>query len=254
MTTQDDVYWCRVTLEVSTTDIDWLSSEFHDLLATKTTGVALAAVRSLEDTEINGIVGWQLLEGPSARPPAAEGFGPRRVGNAPCAGLEDHGTPAAVPSEESDKKEFQRGRKAKLHDDVEATALRQHDAQGDLGCGGLANAVPHSDIRDCRLQQAWQRVDVYVGAVCHPEGVRHQQRSHEHACSDRHQYHRPDPEWTCLSLSRSLSKRSSTDASNGQQCDCHKHEHDQDCIGDELHAVRDKGKCGWWKGKGKGGM
>ena len=45
MTTQDDVYWCRVTLEVSTTDIDWLSSEFHDLLATKTTGVALAAVR-----------------------------------------------------------------------------------------------------------------------------------------------------------------------------------------------------------------
>ena len=25
-----------------------------------------------------------------------------------------------------------------------------------------------SDIRDCRLQQAWQRVDVYVGAVCHP--------------------------------------------------------------------------------------
>ena len=71
---------------------------------------------------------------------------------------------------------------------------------------------------------------------------------------DRHQYHRPDPEWTCLSLSRSLSKRSSTDASNGQQCDCHKHEHDQDCNGDELHAVRDKGKCGWWKGKGKGGM
>ena len=58
-------------MEVST-DIDWLSSEFHDLLATKTTGVALAAVRWLEDTEINGIVGWQLLEGLSARPPAAE--------------------------------------------------------------------------------------------------------------------------------------------------------------------------------------
>ena len=143
VTTQDDVYWCRVTMEVSTTDIDWLSSEFHDMLATKTTGVALAAVRSLEDTEINGIVGWQLLEGPSARPPAAEGFGPRRMGNAPCAGLEDHGTPAAVPSGESDKKEFQRGRMAKPHDDVEANALRQHGAQGDLGCGGLANAVPH---------------------------------------------------------------------------------------------------------------
>ena len=123
VTTQDDVYWCRVTMEVSTTDIDWLSSEFHDLLATKTTGVALAAVRSLEDTEINGIVGWQLLEGPSARPPAAEGFGPRRMGNTPCAGLEDHGTPAAFPSGESDKKEFQRGRKAKPHDDVEANCL-----------------------------------------------------------------------------------------------------------------------------------
>ena len=66
--------------------------------------------------------------------------------------------------EKATRRSSNEAEKAKPHDDVEATALRQHDAQGDLGCGGLANAVPHSDIRDCRLQQAWQRVDVYVGA------------------------------------------------------------------------------------------
>ena len=151
-------------MEVSTTDIDWLSSEFHDLLATKTTGVALAAVRSLEDTEINGIVGLQLLEGPSARPLAAEGFGPRRVGNAPCAGLEDHGT----------RQPFHRG-KATRRSSNEAERRSFTMTSRRMPCGNMMrkeilDAVDlqtqcrtFADIRDCRVQQACN-----VGAVCHP--------------------------------------------------------------------------------------
>ena len=61
--------------------------------------------------------------------------GPRRMGNAPCAGLEDHGTPAAVP--------IGGKRQAGVPTRQKGECLRQHDAQGHLGCGGLANAVPH---------------------------------------------------------------------------------------------------------------
>ena len=62
------------------------------------------------------------------------------------------------------------------------------------------------------------------------------------------------PVFPCREAYREGRRQTHRCAENGQECDCHQHEHDQDCNGDELHAVRDKGKCGWWKGKGKGGM
>ena len=42
--------------------MDWLNSELYALLAIKTVDTAMASVKSLEEVEVKGIIGWQRLE------------------------------------------------------------------------------------------------------------------------------------------------------------------------------------------------
>ena len=65
--------------------------------------------------------------------------------------------------------EFQRGRPAELDDDVKANAMRHMMPKEILEALDLQPQYrTFSEIRDCMLQQARQRADVYVGDVCHP--------------------------------------------------------------------------------------
>ena len=50
----NDVCHHRTTLEVNTSDMDWLNSEVHEWLATKTTGVALIGSGGSDGTEARG--------------------------------------------------------------------------------------------------------------------------------------------------------------------------------------------------------
>ena len=123
-----------------------------------------------------------------------------------------------------------------------------------LGGGvGRSKVVTSSDLLDCRgnfEKRVRLTRKTRPGASSHviPDAGH---STHEHACSYRHQYHRPDPGgpvFPCREAYREGRRQTHRCAENGQECDGHQHEHDQDCNGDELHAVRDKGKCGWWKG------
>ena len=49
-------------MDLSTTDMDWFNSELYALLAIKTSDTALASIKSLEEVEVTGIIGWQPLE------------------------------------------------------------------------------------------------------------------------------------------------------------------------------------------------
>ena len=44
------------------TDMDWLNSELYALLAIKTADTATASIKSVEEVEVKGIIGWQRLE------------------------------------------------------------------------------------------------------------------------------------------------------------------------------------------------
>ena len=59
---ESDVLEYRRTTDLSSTDIDWLNSELHAPLAIKTSDTAMASVKSVEEVEVKGIVGWQRLE------------------------------------------------------------------------------------------------------------------------------------------------------------------------------------------------
>ena len=77
--------------------------------------------------------------------------------------------PQAFYRWESSLKEFQRGRPAELDDDVKANAMRHMMPKEILDAVDLQpQCRTFSEIRDCMLQQARQRADVYVGGVCHP--------------------------------------------------------------------------------------
>ena len=52
----------RRTTDLSSTDMDWLNSELYALFAIKTSDTAMASLKSLEEVEVNGIIGWQRLE------------------------------------------------------------------------------------------------------------------------------------------------------------------------------------------------
>ena len=54
----------RRTTDLSSTDMDWLNSELYALLAIKTTDTAMAAIKSLEEEKVKGII-W--LATPGAR-------------------------------------------------------------------------------------------------------------------------------------------------------------------------------------------
>ena len=42
--------------------MDWLNSELCALLAIKNSDTAMASIKSLEEVEVKGIIGWQRLE------------------------------------------------------------------------------------------------------------------------------------------------------------------------------------------------
>ena len=52
----------RRTTDLSATEMDWLNSELHALLAIQTSDTAMASIKSLEEVEAKGIIGWQRLE------------------------------------------------------------------------------------------------------------------------------------------------------------------------------------------------
>ena len=60
--TENDVFEYRRTTDLSSTDVDWLNSELYALLAIKTSDTAMASIKSLEEGEVKGIMGWQRLE------------------------------------------------------------------------------------------------------------------------------------------------------------------------------------------------
>ena len=123
---------CLSTEERQTTDMDWLNWELYALLAIKTAETAMAFMKSLEEVEVKGIIGWHRLER------EARGYNRHRV-----ALLKESVThlervlkvidlPQAFYRWESSLKEFQRGRPAELDDDVKANAMRHMMPKGIL--------------------------------------------------------------------------------------------------------------------------
>ena len=115
---------CLSTEERQTTDMDWLNSELYALLAIKTSDTAMASIKSLEEVEVKGIIGWHRMEREARvyhRHLVAllteSVTHPERV-------LKVTDLPQAFYRRESCLKEFQRGRPAELDDDVKANAMR----------------------------------------------------------------------------------------------------------------------------------
>ena len=123
--------------------MDWLNSELYALLAIKTADTAMASIKSLEEVEVKGIIGWQSLER------EARVYHRRRVALLTESlthldrVLKVTDLPQAFYRRESSLKEFQRGRPAELEDDVGVQRNETHDAEGNPGCCGLAAEIPH---------------------------------------------------------------------------------------------------------------
>ena len=126
-----------------------------------------------------------------------------------------------------------------------------------------------SEIRDNMLQQARQRADVHVGDVCHPTkkiGTVTPRVITNTSTPTATKATFLDP----MDVSQMSSNVSKIEAEE-QENDSYQHEQDHECDGDEVFAVKGKGKggfkgtcfkCGmrghkadrcWQKGKGKGG-
>ena len=122
--------------------MDWLNSELYALLAVTTADTAMASIKSLEEVEVKGIMGWQSLER------EARGYHRHRVAfltesaTHPERELKVTDLPQAFHRWESSLKEFQRGRPAELRW-REGQRHETHDAEGNRGCCGLAAAIPH---------------------------------------------------------------------------------------------------------------
>ena len=111
----------RRTRDLNSTDMDWVNSELYALLAIKTSDAAVASLKSLEEVEVKGIIGWQRLER------EARGYHRHRVALL----TESVSHPERVlkvtdlPHRwESSVKEFQCGGPAVLDDDVKANTMR----------------------------------------------------------------------------------------------------------------------------------
>ena len=104
--------------------MDWLNSELCALLAIKTSDTVMASIKSLEEVEVNGLIGWQRLER------EAREYHRHRVAllaesvTHPERVLNVTDLPQASHRRESRLTEFQRGRSAELDDDVKANAMR----------------------------------------------------------------------------------------------------------------------------------
>ena len=287
---EEEVYQYRVASRITQSDMDWLNSELYELLAAKSTGVALAAIKSLEDTEINGIVGWQRLER------EARGFQRQRA--SVLTELVTHPPRVAKISElqqafyrwETNLKEFQRGRTSELDDDVKSNALRHMMPKEILDAVDLQTQYrTFSEIRDYMLQQARQRADVYVGDVCH-SAKKHSVTSSRASASAPSSASAAVPMDVSSVLakliengvdanivaqvSQVVAKVTSDEPGDSENDHEYAHcQHEQEYNGEELYAVKGKGKgkgggfqgtcfnCGmkghkadrcWQKGKGKG--
>ena len=163
---ESDVLEYRTT-DLSTTDMEWLNLELYALLAIKTSDTALASIKSLEEAEVKGIIGFQRLQR------EARGYHRHRVAlltesvTHPERVLKVTDLPQAFCRWESNLKEFQRGRPAELGDDVKANAMRHMMPKEILEADLQPRYRTFSEVRDYMLQQARQRADVFVGDVCH---------------------------------------------------------------------------------------
>ena len=121
---ENDVLEYRRTTDLGSTDRNWLNSGLYALLAIKTANGAMASIKSLEEVEVKGNIGWQRLER------EARGYHRRRVGlltesvTHPERVLKVTDLPQAFYRWESRLKEFPRGRQGELDDDVKANAVR----------------------------------------------------------------------------------------------------------------------------------
>ena len=155
-----------------------------------------------------------------------------------------------------------------LDDDVKANAMRHMMAKEILEAVDLQPQYrTFSEIRDYMLQQARQRADVFVGDGCHPT-------KNFGNVTSRASTNTPTTTKATTPVPMDVSQMSSNalkNESGNQENDTYQHELDQDGEGDELYAVKGKGKggfqgtcfkCGmrghkadrcWQKGNGKGG-
>ena len=266
-----DVLEYRRTTDLSTVDLDWLNSELYALLALKTTDSALASIVSLEEAEAKGIIGWQRLER------EARGYHNQRVSLLTESVTHRERVQKSADLQqayyrwESNLKEFQRGRPTGLDDDVKANAVRHMMPKEILDAVNLQPQYrTFVEIRDYMLQQARQRADVFERDVClatknvitTPSPVNTSTKNSTASTNTT-----PVPIFYVTQMSSDVSKSEA----EGQESDSYQYEQDQDCGGDELCAVKGKGKggfkgtcfkCGmrghkadrcWQKGKGKGG-
>ena len=106
------------------TDMDWFNSELYALLAIKTSDTVLSSIKSLEEAEVKGIIGWQRMER------EAPGYHRHRVAlltesvTHPERVLKVTDLLQAFYRWETSLREFQRGRWTELDDDVKANAMR----------------------------------------------------------------------------------------------------------------------------------
>ena len=123
-TNERNVLEYRRTTDLSSTDMDWFYSELYASLAIKTSDTAFASIKSLQEIEVKGIIGWQRLER------EARGYHRHRVAlltesvTHPERVLKVTDLPQAFCRWESSLKEFQRGGPAELGDGVKANAMR----------------------------------------------------------------------------------------------------------------------------------
>ena len=59
---ENDVLEYRRTTDLSSTDMDWLTSELYALMAIKTSDTAMASIKSLEEVDVEANIVWQRLE------------------------------------------------------------------------------------------------------------------------------------------------------------------------------------------------
>ena len=209
----------------------------------------MASIKSREEVAVKGIIGWQRLERD------ARGYHRHRVAlltesvTHPERVLKVTDLPQAFYRWESSLKEFQRGRPAELDDDVKANAMRHMMRKEILDADLQPQYRTFSEIRDYMLQQARQRADVHVGDVC-------DSTKKPGTVTPRVSTNTNTPAATNVSalapkdvsqMSSNLSKSETVEREN----DSYQYEHDQECDGDELFAVKGKGKGGfertWFK-------
>ena len=218
----------------------------YKLLSIKTSDTALDSIKLLEEAEVKGIIGWQRLER------EARGYHRHRVAlltesvTHPEKVQKITDLPQAFYRWESNLKEFQRGRSTELDDDVKANAMRHMMPKEILEAVDLQPQYrTFSEIRDYMLQQARQRADVFVGDVCHAtKKVTNVTSRANTNTSPMTKTTSPVP----MDVSQ-MSSDAFEDESVEQERDSYLYEPDQEGDGDELFAVKGKGKGGF-KGTG----